>query len=399
MTATTTYYHTTVAQPPVVPFYQITTQQIGSRTYRYGQCHGGYFIREAKTGARMDFGSITAMCWVLDRIEDEAAKAESAPTLSELVTIAAITTPTTEHVIRMDTLPVADITFCESCGEVVKGDSVLCPACETTSVEIIAPTSAEISEKGVSATPAERLHALNNDLKAMFVDISTNEAWKAKRAKLLAEKKELEAQIEAAHIGYGTSSHVYHNTSIDVALVDFERRYGCKPNQMRISKYDTAPAIEGIEIARAGSLLPGSIWLGHREGTAKPSINALIMDEYHRIEVKQQAEAKATDDTPKEGVIKIEEDKPKAKKISNAQRKLLETLSEDGYFLKRSLASGTWGLFNDASYGLRHIAHIEARTANSLMDRGLIAERLETYREPMRPKYDITDAGRKAVSS
>lgn len=56
--------------------------------------------------------------------------------------------------------------------------------------------------------------------------------------------------------------HLYHRISVAEAVADFETRYGRKATQARISKYDDAQPIEGIEIMRTGAVMVGDVWIG-----------------------------------------------------------------------------------------------------------------------------------------
>lgn len=108
--------------------------------------------------------------------------------------------------------------------------------------------------------------------------------------------------------------------------------------------------------------------------------------------IEEPAQIAACEDDAQEGVIKI-----KPVKLSNAQQKLLETLAIESIFLKRG-TDLQYGLWEDRKYGLRQIAsRVDRRIVESLIKRGMIAERAEQYPEPYRPKFDITEAGRAAL--
>lgn len=70
MTTTVTFQYTTPAQPPAVE-----VKTIGSHTYRIGtRAMGGFFVREASSGSRLDFYSREALDWFIDQLERAAGE-------------------------------------------------------------------------------------------------------------------------------------------------------------------------------------------------------------------------------------------------------------------------------------------------------------------------------------
>jgi hypothetical protein len=233
---------------------------VASIEYGLGKIGNSYFVMNMDSETWRSFTSPSAFNWFVETLIEAGERIEAEATELTPIAIhvretahvyAAEVATRTDHLIRI--AAPADVTTCESCRETLPGgrDSRLCATCEAKQAEIV--------------TPAKRTaHIARNELRALFTQIMSNEQYKARRAELLEEIATLEAAEKAAHLGAGTSSYLYHKTSAEDAIADFEKRFGCKPTQMRISKYDSADDIDGIDIARTGAVLPGDLWLGAR---------------------------------------------------------------------------------------------------------------------------------------
>jgi hypothetical protein len=176
--------------------------------------------------------------------------------------VAAISAPTTDHLIRIDaTAPAAelpktgsaliDITECLSCHNAIL-DGDLCPTCTNTQLEIV-----------TTLNPDQKLYDLRNQLKKLFVEKMSNEAFKTRRAELLEEIATLEA-AQQARAAIRLEGERYRTTDAALAISQYTRKYGVRPTQMLISKYDHVPAdvdTTGIDVARSGAVIPGELHL------------------------------------------------------------------------------------------------------------------------------------------
>ena len=59
---------------------QVKTLTVAGKTYRYGECANGYFLKEMSSGERMDFASLRSLRWVLDRLIEAAGDTDPEPT-------------------------------------------------------------------------------------------------------------------------------------------------------------------------------------------------------------------------------------------------------------------------------------------------------------------------------
>jgi hypothetical protein len=69
--SSTPYYNTSL---------KVSTEKIGDRTYRIGECHAGYFVRESETGARVDFYALASLEWFIAMLKQAAGDTDFDPT-------------------------------------------------------------------------------------------------------------------------------------------------------------------------------------------------------------------------------------------------------------------------------------------------------------------------------
>jgi hypothetical protein len=107
MSATTNPYYSTSLK--------VTTQKIGSRTYRIGECHSGYYVRESETGARVDFYSLASLEWFIAMLKDAAGDTDPEPTpgapalrLVYTSTVSAVSDSKRENKVSIPTKPVGE---------------------------------------------------------------------------------------------------------------------------------------------------------------------------------------------------------------------------------------------------------------------------------------------------
>jgi hypothetical protein len=93
----TTFQYTTQQQPPAVE-----VKTIGEHTYRIGtRAMGGFFVRESRSGSRLDFYSREALDWFIDQLE----RAANPPLPPVIASVAASQDRKVENIIRIPQKP------------------------------------------------------------------------------------------------------------------------------------------------------------------------------------------------------------------------------------------------------------------------------------------------------
>jgi hypothetical protein len=277
----------------------------------------------------------------------------------------------------------ADVTDCLSCRESI-ADGALCATCADAQARIL--------------TPGQTLHELKNQLRRLFVEKMSVEAFKTRRAELLEQIATLEqAQQTPTHL-IGES---YYKTDLNLAIEQFTRKHGRRPTEMLIAKEDHVPAdvdVTGIKVSRTGSALPGRVHLyaPKPDSPARPPRGTVTLTTTSRIS--------PANDAVHEEVIKIDATKPSRRKSpSKAQHVVLVRMTESKlpYQIevlkqKTGTRSGTLISF------VKIFDKVHAATFRALLKNGWIAEveRPAPHKDVVNMTlYAITEAGRKAVQS
>lgn len=176
--------------------------------------------------------------------------------------IAALSAPTTEQIVRIDVASLISTSECTSCRNTFAGDSDLCPTCTAAQSEI------------VETLKPRTAYDAKNELRKLFLEKMSVEAFKTRRTELLEEIAELEAAEQAARLSY-VEGEYFHKTDIALAISQYSRKYGRKPTMILLSKYDHVPAgvdVTGIDAQRSSSVLPGDVhvYAPKTEAPARP---------------------------------------------------------------------------------------------------------------------------------
>ncbi|MCI0350748.1 MAG: hypothetical protein L0Z53_15090 [Acidobacteriales bacterium] len=229
--------------------------QSGLEDYGCYVMAGDFFSGERQYGSmralQNDWARMKA--WLNTYNQPEAAASVA---VVEDVKTAAVDAPAVEQVIRLDA---AEAPISQPIAATADA------APEALADAPSAPSSAEISEKGVTP-PAERLRLLNSLRRRAFVYPfkGGTKGFAKVRQWLNREIARYESQQIAKSHATMVEGEYYFKTDLSLALLKFAQKHGRKPTQIFLSKYDHVPVsvdVAGIEVVRAAKVLPGDIYL------------------------------------------------------------------------------------------------------------------------------------------